>query len=127
LARAEGEVCGEMFAASVAGLSSRARDLLGVLPLLAAPTDRAALLAAGGSDAQVALDELLETSLLEVSGSPTDEGRRYALHSVTRGFVSTHLPPAPAEERLAVARLADHFAGVAEASGGAAPNWRSFG
>ncbi|HET6316434.1 MAG TPA: hypothetical protein VFG86_08250, partial [Chloroflexota bacterium] len=103
------------------------RELLGMLPLLAAPTDRAALLAVGGSDAQVALDELLETSLLEVSGPPTDEGRRYALHTVTRGFVSAHLPLAAPDERLAAARLADHFAGVAEASGGAAPNWRSFG
>jgi tetratricopeptide (TPR) repeat protein len=127
LARAEGEVFGEMFAASVAGLSPRAQELLSVLPLLAGPTNRAALLAAGGVDAPLALDELLETSLLEVSGPPTDEGRRYALHSVTRGFVSAHLPLAPAEERQAVARLADHFASVADVSGGAAPNWRSFG
>ncbi len=127
LARAEGEVFGEMFAASVAGLSPRARDLLGVLLVLAAPTDRAALLAAGGAHAQAALDELLETSLLEVSGAPTDASRRYELHSVTRGFVSAHLPLAAAAERLAVGRLADHFARVAEASGGAAPNWRSFG
>src|SRR6266852_5485106 len=61
LARAEGEVFGEMFAASVAGLSPRAQDLLATLPLLAAPTDRATLLAAGGEAAQIALDELLET------------------------------------------------------------------
>jgi tetratricopeptide (TPR) repeat protein len=127
LARAEGEVFGEMFAASVAGLSPCAHDLLAVLPLLAAPTDRAALLAVGGSNAQVALDELLETSLLEVSGAPTDRGRQYELHTVTRGFVSAHLPLDLAAERLAVARLAEHFAALAEASGGAAPNWRSFG
>ncbi len=127
LARAEGEVFGEMFAASVAGLSPLARELLAVLPLLAASTDRAALLAVGGADAQVALDELLETSLLEVSGAPTDEARRYELHTVTRGFVSAHLPLAPEAERLAVARLADYFAGLAGTSGGAAPNWRSFG
>jgi tetratricopeptide (TPR) repeat protein len=125
LARAEGEVFGEMFAASVAGLAPRARDLLEVLPLLPAPTDRATLLAAGGEAA--ALDELLETSLLEVSGAPTDEGRRYALHAVTRGFVSAHLPLAPAAERVALARLADYHAALAEACGGAAPNWRSFG
>ena len=37
LARAEGEVFGEMFAASVAGLPPPARDLLATLPLLAAP------------------------------------------------------------------------------------------
>ena len=47
LARAEGEVFGEMFAASVAGLPAPARDLLATLPLMAAPTDRATLLAAG--------------------------------------------------------------------------------
>jgi tetratricopeptide (TPR) repeat protein len=127
LARAEGEVFGEMFDASIAGLSPRARELLSMLPLLAAPTDRAALLAVGAPDAQVALDELLETSLLEVSGTPTDAGRRYELHTVTRGFVSANLALAPAAERRALARLADHFAGLAEASGGAAPNWRSFG
>jgi tetratricopeptide (TPR) repeat protein len=126
LARAEGEVFGEMFAASVAGLSPYARDLLEVLPLLAAPTDRATLLAAGGDSAPVALDELLETSLLEVSGAPTDEGRRYELHAVTRSFVSAHLPLAPAVERSALARLADYHAALAEACGGSAPNWRSF-
>ena len=43
LGRAEGEVFGEMFDASIAGLSPPARDLLEVLPLLAAPTDRATL------------------------------------------------------------------------------------
>jgi tetratricopeptide (TPR) repeat protein len=98
-----------------------------VLPLLAVPTDRAALLAAGGADAQVALDELLETSLLEVSGAPTDEGRRYELHTVTRSFVSSHLPVAPAAERVALARLVEYYAALSESSGGSAPNWRSFG
>jgi tetratricopeptide (TPR) repeat protein len=127
LARAEGEVFGEMFAASVAGLSPRARDVLEVLPLLAAPTDRATLLAAGGEAAPAALDELLETSLLEVSGPPTDEGRRYALHTVTRSFISAHLPLAPQAERVAIARLAAYHAALAEACGGSAPNWRSFG
>jgi len=127
LARAEGEVFGEMFAASVAGLSPRARALLEVLPLLAAPTDRATLLAAGGEAAAGALDELLETSLLEVSGVPTDEGRRYALHTVTRSFVSAHLPLAPEAERVAIARLVAYHAALAEACGGSAPNWRSFG
>jgi len=127
LARAEGEVFGEMFAASVAGLSPHARQLLEVLPLLAASTDRATLLAAGGESAAAALDELLETSLLEVSGAPTDEERRYELHAVTRSFVRTHLPLAPSAERSAIARLADYHAALAEAWGGAAPNWRSFG
>jgi tetratricopeptide (TPR) repeat protein len=127
LARAEGEVFAEMFAASVAGLSEPARGLLGVMPLLAAPTDRAALIAAGGQDAPVALDELLETSLLEVSGAPTDDERRYELHAVTRSFVSAHLALTTEAERMALARLAEYFAALAEACGGAAPNWRSFG
>lgn len=127
LARAEGEVFGEMFAASVAGLPASARDLLATLPLMAAPTDRATLLAAGGEAAEVALDELLETSLLESSGPPTDEARRYELHAVTRSFVRAHLPLAPGPERRALARLASHYAELAETWGGAAPNWRSFG
>ncbi|HLZ30250.1 MAG TPA: AAA family ATPase [Chloroflexota bacterium] len=127
LARAEGEVFGEMFAASVAGLPAPARDLLATLPLMAAPTDRATLLAAGGEAAEVALDELLETSLLESSGPPTDEARRYELHAVTRSFVRAHLPLAPGPERRALARLAGHYADLAETWGGAAPNWRSFG
>src|SRR5579859_1440341 len=127
LARAEGEVFGEMFAASVAGLPAPARDLLATLPLMAAPTDRATLLAAGGPAAEVALDQLLETSLLESSGPPTDEARRYELHAVTRSFVRAHLPLAPGPERRALARLAGHYADLAETWGGAAPNWRSFG
>jgi tetratricopeptide (TPR) repeat protein len=127
LARAEGEVFGEMFAASIAGLSPSARHLLATLPIFAAPTDRAALLAAGGAGAAAALDELLETSLLEVRGGPTDAERRYELHGVTRGFVSAHLPLDPAAERGLVARLAEHYARMVEAWGGAAPNWRSFG
>src|SRR5205085_9940789 len=124
---AEGEVFGEMFAASVADLSPPVRDLLASLPLLAAPTNRATLLAAGGEGAEAALDELLETSLLESSGPPTDEARRYELHAVTRSFVNTHLPLAPGCQRQALARLAEHYAGLAETWGGAAPNWRSFG
>jgi tetratricopeptide (TPR) repeat protein len=127
LARAEGEVFGEMFAASLAGLSPAARDLLATLPLLAAPTHRATLLAAGGPAAERALDELLETSLLEASGPPTDEARTYELHAVTHSFVRTHLPLAAGAERRAVARLAEHYAALAESFGGAAPNWRSFG
>jgi tetratricopeptide (TPR) repeat protein len=127
LARAEGEVFGEMFAASVAGLPASARDLLASLPLMPAPTDRATLLAAGGETAEVALDELLETSLLESSGPPTDDARRYELHAVTRSFVRAHLPLAPGPERRALARLAEHYAALAEIWGGAAPNWRSFG
>jgi tetratricopeptide (TPR) repeat protein len=127
LARAEGEVFGEMFAASVAGLPPRARDLLATLPLLGAPTHRATLLAAGGEAADLALDELLETSLLESSGPPTDEARRYELHAVTRSFVRAHLPLGPGPERRALARLAEHYAALAETWGGAAPNWRSFG
>ncbi|HEY0581186.1 MAG TPA: hypothetical protein VGE94_03330, partial [Chloroflexota bacterium] len=127
LARAEGEVFGEMFAASVADLSPPARDLLATLPLLAAPTHRPTLLAAGGEAADIALDELLETSLLESSGPPTDQARRYELHAVTRSFVRAHLPLAPTTERQAVSRLAQHFAALAESWGGAAPNWRSFG
>ena len=127
LARAEGEVFGEMFAASVAGLSPAARQLLSTLPIFAAPTDRAALLAAGGPQAAHALDDLLETSLLEVTGGPTDAERRYGLHAVTRSFVSTALPMEPATQRTVVARLADHYARMAETWGGAAQNWRSFG
>jgi tetratricopeptide (TPR) repeat protein len=127
LARAEGEVFGEMFAASVAGLSPRARDLLATLPLLAAPAQRGTLLAAGGDSADLALDELLETSLLESTGPPTDEARRYELHAVTRSFVQTNLPLPAAEQRRALARLAEHYAALSEAWGGAAPNWRSFG
>ena len=127
LARAEGEVFGEMFAASVAGLSPRARDLLATLPVLAAPAQRSTLLAAGGGSADLALDELLETSLLEASGPPTDQERRYELHAVTRSFVHTHLPLPAAKQRRALARLTEHYASLAEAWGGAAPNWRSFG
>jgi tetratricopeptide (TPR) repeat protein len=127
LARAEGEVFGEMFAASVAGLAPPARDLLATLPLLAAPTHRATLLAAGGDSAEVALDALLETSLLEASGPPTDEARRYELHAVTRSFVRANLPLSADRERQALARLAQHHAELAETWGGAAPNWRSFG
>lgn len=127
LARAEGEVFGEMFAASVDGLSPAARQLLATLPLFAAPTDRAALLAAGGADAPQALDDLLETSLVEVRGGPTDAERRYELHAVTRGFVSAHLPLDRSAERAVLARLAEHYARMVEAWGGAAPNWRSFG
>jgi tetratricopeptide (TPR) repeat protein len=127
LARAEGEVFAEMFAASVGGLRPPARDLLASLPLLAAPTNRATLLAAGGERAETALDELLESSLLEASGPPTDEERRYELHAVTRSFVHAHLPLAPAPQRRALARLAEHYAALAETWGGAAPNWRSFG
>src|SRR5947209_406433 len=127
LARAEGEVFGEMFAASVAGLPAPARDLLATMPLLAAPTQRATLLAAGGDAAEMALDELLETSLLESSGPPTDDARRYGLHTVTRSFVHSHLPLAVGPQRRALARLSQHYAALAETWGGAAPNWRSFG
>src|SRR5919202_1083841 len=127
LARAEGEVFGEMFAASVAGLSPRARDLLATLPLLAAPAQRGTLLAAGGDSADLGLDELLETSLLESTGPPTDEARRYELHAVTRSFVRTNLPLPAADQRRALARLAEHYAALSEAWGGAAPTWRSFG
>jgi tetratricopeptide (TPR) repeat protein len=129
LGRAEGEVFGEMFAASVDGLRPPARDLLATLPLLAAPTNRATLLAAGGhsAEAESALDEILETSLLESSGPPTDEGRRYELHTVTRSFVKAHLPLEPARQRRALARLAEHYAELAETWGGAALNWRSYG
>ena len=104
-----------------------ASDLLAALPLLAAPTHRATLLAAGGDAAEVALDELLETSLLEASGPPTDDARRYGLHTVTRSFVSAHLPLATQPQRQALARLGQHYAELAETWGGAAPNWRSFG
>jgi tetratricopeptide (TPR) repeat protein len=127
LARAEGEVFGEMFAASIAGLRPPARELLATLPLLAAPANRNTLLAAGGDSAETALDELLETSLLESTGPPTDEERRYELHGVTRSFVNAHLPLASGSERRALARLANHYARLAETWGGAAPNWRSFG
>jgi tetratricopeptide (TPR) repeat protein len=127
LARAEGEVFEEMFAASIDGLRPNARELLAILPLLPAPTNRATLLAAGGDFAESSLDELLETSLLEASGPPTDEERRYELHAVTRGFVTTHLALAPPLQRHAVARLAQHYARLAEAWGGAALNWRFFG
>ncbi len=127
LARAEGEVFGEMFAASVADLTPPARDLLAALPLLAAPTNRATLLAAGGDAAELALDELLETSLLEASGPPTDDARRYGLHTVTRSFVGAHLPLAARPQRQALARLGQHYAELVETWGGAAPNWRSFG
>ena len=127
LARAEGEVFGEMFAASVAGLSPRARDLLATLPLLAAPAQRGTLLAAGGESADLALDELLETSLLESTGPPTDEARRYELHAVTRSFVQSNLPLPGTEQRRALARLTEHYAALSEVWGGAAPNWRSVG
>jgi len=127
LARAEGEVFAEMFAASVDGLRPPARELLATLPLLAAPTNRATLLAVGGASAEGALDELLETSLLESSGPPTDDGRVYELHTVTRSFVMAHLPLELEAHRRAVARLAAHYADLAETWGGAALNWRSYG
>jgi tetratricopeptide (TPR) repeat protein len=127
LARAEGEVFAEMFVASVDGLRPHTRDLLATLPLLAAPTNRATLLAAGGEFAETALDELLETSLLESSGPPTDEDRRYELHTVTRSFVMAHLALDAGPRRGAVARLARHHARLAETWGGAALNWRSYG
>lgn len=127
LQRAEGDVFEAMFAASVAGLSVGPRNLLATLPLLAAPAHRATLLAAGGSGAELALDELLETSLLEVSGEPTDEARRYGLHAVTRSFVEARLPLDAQAHRAAVARLAEHFANLAETWGGPAHRWRSFG
>src|SRR5439155_9006326 len=82
---------------------------------------------AGGDQADAALDELLETSLLESSGPPTDHGRSYELHAVTRSFVRAHLPLAAEPQRRALARLAEHYADLAETWGGAAPNWRSFG
>ncbi|MBV8715328.1 MAG: AAA family ATPase [Chloroflexi bacterium] len=126
LARAEGEVFGEMFAASIAGLRPPAHDLLATLPLLVAPAYRATLLAAGGESAEGALDELLETSLLEASGPPTDEARQYELHAVTRSFVMAHLPLPATLQRCALARLAEHYAGLSEIWGGAAFNWRSF-
>jgi tetratricopeptide (TPR) repeat protein len=116
-----------MFEASVASLSPAARELLATLPLLGAPTNRATLLAAGGASAGVALDELLETSLLESSGPPTDEARRYELHAVTRSFVNAHLPLGAEPQRRALARLSEHYANLTETLGGAAPNWRSFG
>ena len=127
LARAEGEVFAEMFAASVAGLSPGARDVLAALPLIPAPADRATLLAAGGRGSEAALDELLESSLLEVSGAPTDATRLYELHAVTRGFVRTHLPVSGETERQLISRLIQHYAAQAEVWGGAAPNWRTFG
>ncbi len=127
LASAQGEVFSAMFAASMVDLSAVARALLAGLPLLPAPANRAALLALGGEGAEAGLDELLETSLLEVSGAPTDEQRRYGLHAVTRSFVVTHLPRDPADERAAVARLATYYVTLAARFGGGVPNWRSFG
>ncbi len=127
LALAEGEVFEEMFAASIDGLRPTTRELLATLPLLAAPTNRATLLATGGDAAETALDELLETSLLESSGPPTDDERRYDLHAVTRSFVISHLALEPTAQRHAVARLAKFHARLAETWGGAAFNWRSFG
>jgi tetratricopeptide (TPR) repeat protein len=126
LARAEGDVFGTMFSASVAGLAPAARDLLATLPLLPEPIDRATLLAAGGPGSERGLDALLETSLLELRGGPTDLSRRYDLHAVTRSFVRSHLPQSLANERAAIARLAEYFGQVAETWGGSAPNWRTF-
>src|SRR5205807_5116340 len=80
-----------------------------------------------GEPAELALDELLETSLLEATGPPTDDERRYGLHTVTRSFVRAHLPLASELHRHALARLAQHYAQLAETWGGAAPNWRFFG
>lgn len=127
MAHAEGEVFAAMFAASVAGLSPSARLLLAALQLLPAAGDRPTLLAAGGQGAEGALDELLETSLVEVSGLPTDEGRRYQLHPVTRSFVAANLPLDPPDARTAIARLANHYAELAETLGGPTRNWRTFG
>ncbi len=127
LAGAEGDVFRRMFDASVTSLSPSARLLLANLLLLPAPADRAALLAAGGPGADVALDELLETSLLEVSGAPTDADRRYSLHAITRSFVSAHVEEASDDQRAGVARLAEHYAALAEDLGGGAVNWRRFG
>lgn len=126
LARAEGEVFGEMFAGSIASLSAGARGLLAVLPILPGSATRATVLAAGGPGAEAALDELLELSLLEVTGAPTDAERRYALHAVTRSFVAVHLPSSPPATRAAVARLIEHVADLAQQWGGAVPNWRHY-
>ncbi len=127
LAGAEGEVFRKMFDASVTSLTPGARALLASLLLLPAPADRATLLAAGGSGADAALDELLETSLLEVAGAPTDADRRYALHAITRSFVAAHLEEASGNQRAAVKRLVDHYGALAEDLGGGASNWRQFG
>lgn len=124
LARAEGDVFATMFSASVAVLSPEARALLATLPLLPAAADRPTLLSAGTG---AALDQLLETSLLEVTGDFTDAERRYGLHAVTRSFVRTHLSLSSMEERATVLRLAKHLAERAERLGGPAHNWRSFG
>lgn len=128
LTRAEGEVFEAMFSASVDGLSAGARSLLSVVTLLPGPVDRPTLVAAGGDGSEGALDELLETSLLEVSGAGYgDADRRYGLHPVTTSFVAARLPLAPEDEAAAAVRLAAHFASVAERLGGPTRNWRTFG
>ena len=127
LARAEGEVFGEMFAASVAGLPARRATLLATL----AASRRADRIAPRCSppavrSAELALDDLLETSLLEASGPPTDEARRYELHAVTRSFVRAHLPLDAGASGAPWPVWPSTSTQLAGAWGGAAPNWRSF-
>jgi tetratricopeptide (TPR) repeat protein len=97
-----------------------------VLATLPDPLARATI-AAAVSDGDTALDDLLETSLVEVRGAPTDAERRYGLHAITRGFVLRTLPLEGLAREKVVSALLGHFAEMGHRLGGSTRNWRGFG
>lgn len=128
LASAEGSVFEEMFDGSVQALSTDACHVLRILPIFAGPAHRAAVVAAatGVADAEAAIDELLEASLLEATEGLTDEERRYSLHPIARAFVRRRLPLDPAQERRAVFAAALHYCELAAVFAGSVRQWASF-
>lgn len=90
LRKAKANIFDSIFASSWGLLSSEAQQVIKVMPLFATSASQDALEAAGGvrgSDLDEALGQLVEMSLVEVTGEIERARRRYSIHPLTRAFI----------------------------------------
>jgi tetratricopeptide (TPR) repeat protein len=126
LYRARGDLFEFMFNRSWEMLSEDARRILMVMPIFATSASKEAIEAASDVhtwDLDEGLGQLVEMSLVEVSGG-LEEQQRYSVHPLVRAFARGELGKNAQFEEEVWLRSADYFLDFAKQHGG--EDWRGY-
>jgi tetratricopeptide (TPR) repeat protein len=123
---ARGDLFEFMFSRSWEMLSEDARHILMVMPIFATSASKEAIEAASDVrtwDLDEGLGQLVEMSLVEVSGG-LEEQQRYSVHPLVRAFARGELEKNAQFEKEVWLRSADYFLDFAKQHGG--EDWRGY-
>jgi len=116
LYKAKGRIFEHMFGRSWDLLTEHARRILMVMPIFATSASREAIEAASDVhtwDLDEGLGQLVEMSLVEVSGG-LEEQQRYSVHPLVRAFAGVELSKQAEFDKASHLHTADYFLNLAE-------------